>query len=139
LKVDKDFEYYFIKVLFGTISWVWKNIVIKALRFRILEILVYIYFATGTLVIDYPPQILLVRIFFIGFFMVLFYMFYRLNHPENLKIFLYKDGQDLIGLVIGGLLMTPLILLGAIQVLIIGFAIYIFWILIKFVINILKK
>ena len=126
------------------LNWVWKNIVVNSYRFRILETLLYIFFATTPTDVDNTDLEFYFRMAYVGLFMVLInisYWWYRddPDYPPNFKILFNNDRTRLIGYFIGVLLMLPAILYFGIVTLVGCGAIYILWISIKLIINAFKK
>ena len=130
------------------LQWLWKNIAVNAYKFRILEILLYLFFMGATLSgFDGTSIELYWRLTMIGGAMFLINLSYDLNEykeydqdsSSGVKILFNNDWMRSAGFFIGGLLMLPAILFSGLGLIIIFGAIYILWISIKYIIRVFKK
>ena len=129
------------------LNWVWKNIVVNSYKFRILELLLYLFFMVVTTDFDGSSAELYFRLTCFGMVMILINVSYGFNEYSEfgqdksygIKILFNNHRTRLIGFTIGILLFMPYILLVGTGLLIIFGGISILWISIKYIISVFKK
>ena len=129
------------------LNWIWKNVVIPSYRFRIIEILLYLFFMVTTTDLDGTYLELYFRLTCIGMVMILINVSYDFNKYHvygqdtilGMKILFNNHWTRSAGFFICGLLLFPVILYIGISSLILCGAIFILWISIKYIISVFKK
>ena len=109
------------------LNWIWKNIVTPSYRFRIIEILLYIFFATTSILSNDTIMEEVMRMTMIGSVMVTFNLTYLDNEYSMDKILFNNSRTCVIACVIGVLLTAPFLLLVSTVALTIFLVIFIIW------------